>query len=131
MAHERTITSISINVAMTIASRPFFEFDTFLQKANHHHYIHFTHQNFFYSYPDFGKQWPNGKMCEFHRVHTQCHVCSWQPERNYGGYGTIFLLNNGISENTKGRMLLLCPNHVHGYTLFTTEKKLVTQLQLF
>lgn len=146
----RTITTITAALANTIGHPA--ELQKFIAEANCNHYTMFTHQNFFYSYPEFGKDWSNGKMCEFHRVNTKCHLCDWQPERNYAGYGTIYLLNNGVSKKTiliyegigknrvtklvpnthsLSRMILLCPKHISGYFEFNPIPKKNNQLTLF
>jgi hypothetical protein len=160
--NERTITTITLSVALAIGGAEIFnQIERFTKEATENEYTSFTHCNFFYSYPEWGKPWLNGKSCEFHRVNTKCHLCDWKPERNYAGVGTIYLLNNGICNDeiliNKGykilrgrkvwqqeyvpntprlsRMILLCQNHVGSYFRWCKNKevKKVTpmQLQLF
>jgi len=106
---ERTISTISLNVANAISSGAKFELNWFFKEAQQNQYMSFSHHNFFYSFPEFGKEWPNGKDCEFHRVHTQCNVCGLKPSRNYAGVGSLYLLKGGK------RMELLCHEHVAKY----------------
>jgi hypothetical protein len=159
---ERTITTISLSVALTIGSSKLFdEIKRFSQEANENEYTSFTHYNFFYSYPQWGKTWKDDKTCEFHRVNTKCHLCDFEPDRNYAGVGTIYLLNNGICNNEilickgyetiKGKkvwkkeykpntprlspMILLCENHIKSYFKWSNnkevKKKYPIQLELF
>jgi hypothetical protein len=129
-----TVTTITVNVALAIGGPEIFnQIQKFAAEANENNYTLFTHKNFFYSYPVFGKSWKN-KDCEFHRVNTKCHLCDYMPERNYAGYGHIYVLNNGIcnpdilvrDRQTKkwdyvpntprlSRMILLCQDHIKGY----------------
>lgn len=142
VGHQRTISVISLQVALAIGgAEAFNQIEKFSKHATENEYTSFTHYNFFYSYPEWGKQWGSGKDCEFHRVNTKCHLCGYMPERNYAGVGTLFILNNGICnedilvvngyEKKRGRtipqlqrvantarlsrMILLCPDHVAGY----------------
>lgn len=160
--NERTITTITLSVALAIGGVEIFnQIERFTKEATENEYTRFTHYNFFYSYPEWGKTWANGKSCEFHRVNTKCHLCDWQPQRNYAGVGTIYLLNNGICNDeilvSKGykkergrliqqkdfvpntprlsRMILLCPNHVASHFLWCRNKEVKKvkpmQLELF
>lgn len=144
---ERAITSISLAVASMICSGPKFELLHFAENGNCNHVLLFSHYNFFYTYPVWGTKWKNGKDCQFHRLHTKCHLCDYTPERNYAGIGNIYLLNNGISDaeilvktgesikrgriithtqyvpNTPrlSRMVLLCPTHAKQYFNYKKE----------
>lgn len=155
------ISTISLNVALAICScRMSDEIERFAKEGDCNEYTSFTHYNFFYSYPAWGKTWPNGNICEYHEVNTQCHICKEMPDRNFAGIGTLYLLNNGIGEadilvndgyinkggrmiplskrvpNTPqlSRMILLCPNHVTEYFRWQQhgpKKPTVLQMELF
>jgi hypothetical protein len=156
---ERTITTITLSVALAIGGTEIFnQIERFSREATENEYTSFTHYNLFYSYPEWGKQWANGKYCEFHRVNTKCHLCDYVPERNYAGVGTMYLLNNGICNddilvvkswqkkrgvlipiaervpNTPrlSRMIILCQNHVGSYFKWCQNKvyKKVKPIQL-
>lgn len=158
----RTISTISLQVALAIGgSRAFNDIERFSLEANENEYTCFTHFNFFYSYPEWGKKWPDGKSCQYHRVNTKCHLCDYMPERNFAGVGHIYILNNGICnddilvsggyriergrrvqildrvQNTArlSRMILLCPDHVRGYFKWdpnrTESRGRSVQLELF
>lgn len=160
MNNERTITTITLSVALAIGGTEIFnQIERFSKEATENEYTRFTHYDFFYSYPEWGRPWKNGKSCEFHKVNTKCHLCDWKPIRNYAGVGSIYLLNNGICNDkilvTKGyrkqrgrtiqqiefvpntprlsRMILLCPNHVLSHFEWNRNKELkrVKQLELF
>lgn len=162
MTKERTITTITVPVALAIGGAEIFnQVERFSKEATENEYFLFTHYNFFYSYPEWGNVWPDGKSCEFHQVHTKCHLCDWQPDRNYAGVGSIYVLNNGICNDeilvNKGykivrgkkvweheyvpntprisRMILLCPDHIGSYFKWNENKEIFVpkqmQLQLF
>lgn len=162
IAAERTITTITLSVALAIGGNEILnQIEKFSKEATDNEYTSFTHYNFFYSYPEFGKQWKNGKSCEFHRVNTKCHLCEYMPERNYAGVGTMYLLNNGICndeiilhkgykkergrliqikeyvKNTQrlSQMILLCENHVSSHfpwrSIPNVKQGTSMQLQLF
>lgn len=158
---KRTITTITLSVALAIGGTEIFnQIERFSREATENEYTSFTHYNFFYSYPEWGKKWANGKQCEFHRVNTKCHLCDYMPERNYAGVGEIYLLNNGICnakilvvkgyKKERGRMIpiqeyipntprlsqmiLLCPKHVGSYfkwDKYKVKKAKPMQLELF
>lgn len=156
--NERIITTITLSVALAIGGVELFnKIERFSKEATENEYTSFTHYNFFYSYPEFGKKWLNEKDCQFHRVNTKCHLCDYMPERNYAGVGTMYLLNNGICNdkilvstgykkergriiqlkkfvsNTPrlSRMIFLCPKHVAGYFEWCQKKVKPMQLELF
>jgi hypothetical protein len=144
--HNRTISSINVPVALAIGGAEIFnQIKRFSEAAKANEYTCFTHYHFFYSYPKWGKQWPSQKSCEYHTVNTKCHFCNWQPKRNYAGVGSIYLLNNGISNNNvlipsiggkqKSRMIFLCPTHVEPYYKWIDKNKIpkkgFVQLELF
>ena len=102
------VSSLTLNIAWHIGSDRFL-LDLFYKYANKGQFIYFAHTGFYYSYPDFGKTWADGKVCQFHQVTTCCHICGQVPERNYGGYGTLLL------QRTAGQRLdLLCDEHEIG-----------------
>ena len=84
--------------------------NTFYQHTDAGQWIYFTHTPFYYSYPIFGKIWPDGKSCQFHQVQTSCHICGHTPDRNYAGYGTLILQRTGPGS----RMNLVCDDHISG-----------------
>lgn len=161
MKKERTITTITLAVALAIGGAEIFnQIERFSKEATENEYTCFTHYNFFYSYPEFGKRWPSGKYAEFHLVNTKCHLCDYMPDRNFAGVGTMYLLNNGIcnteilvhkgyrkergrlisideyvpNSSRHSRMILLCPNHVGSHFRWSPEKlakKKIMQLELF
>lgn len=143
------ISTITHRVAWQITSDRY-GLEKFINEANCNEIYLFPHTDFYYSYPDWGFDWPDGKMCQFHRVTTQCHICGKRPERNFAGYGSIWLLHNGISdpmvlqrdklsgekkwvENTPrlSRMIILCDNHIGSYFKFNSEKPKWLQTSLF
>ena len=154
----KTLSTLTHNIASKIFSGSFFDFENFIKNADCNDYIKLSHFNFFYSYPEFGMKWKNGKNCQFHQVNTKCHLCGAMPERNYAGVGTINVLHNGVSDkeilvndgfeikrgvkiykskrvkNTPrlSQMILLCNNHVDGYFMFNNRKiNTVGQIALF
>ena len=127
----RSISTISYNVASAIVSGSHFGLDQFFSQAPDGTWIMLAHYNFFYSYPEWGKRWVNGKDHESHRVNTMCHVCGSLPDRNFAGIGTIYLVKSSDSN----RVLLMCRNHIAGYKEWAaspleSERKF-TQLELF
>ena len=102
------VSSLTFNIAWHIGSDRFL-LKQFCKYAEPGQFIYFTHTPFFYSYPDFGKAWPDGKVCQFHQVVTSCHICGQVPEKNYGGYGTLLL-----QRTTGKRMELFCGEHAIG-----------------
>ena len=154
------ISTITLNVALAIGAGTVNKIEQFSKEADCNEYTLFTHYNFFYSYPEWEKKWKDGKLSEFHRVHTKCHLCDYRPERNYAGIGSIYILNNGLCNKTilvkngteirRGKectifkeipntpqlsqMILLCPDHIGSYfdwRLQTKTESKVLQLQLF
>lgn len=153
-----TITTITLDVAKALCAGSYFDLVKFAETGDANDYIIFNHCRTFYSYPEFGKQWTNGQMCQPHRVQTQCHICGHTPERNFAGVGSLFLLNNGVGNdeipvvkdwqmkqgkrtpivewvaNTPrlSRMIILCENHIKSYRPWRAQKvKKGYQLQLF
>lgn len=149
-------TTLTYNVAEKIRSGASFELDEFVKNGSCCEYINLCHYNFFYSYPEWQKKWPNGQEQQFHRVDIKCHLCDYRPDRNYAGVGSIYLLNNGIGDSeimvlnrkTKeneivkntprlSRMICLCHKHIKGYFPFSLNKPVVEekpkyiQLELF
>ena len=130
-----TITTITRNIVLSICSGTTWELDKFIDNGTANEYILFAHRGFFYSYPEFGKQWHNGKLCQYHKIDIKCHLCEWTPPRNYAGVGNCYLLNNGIGEREvfihkdgkriiiptaprHSQMIILCPTHIRSYTPF-------------
>jgi hypothetical protein len=94
------ITTLTYNLAKQICSGEKWSLEDFYKNGNCNDVFMFPHYNFFYSYPEFGKKWANGKYCEFHRIEIACHMCKTKPNRIYAGIGNIYLLHNGISDET-------------------------------
>lgn len=155
---ERTVSTLTLNVALAICGSNCLTVKKFAEEADANEYMLFTHFNYFYSYPEYGKKWKSGKDAEFHRVNTKCHLCGDFPERNYAGVGHIYLLNNGLSndeilvaknkkivrgkqffetnliKNTPvlSQMICLCQHHVNGYFKWNPQMKVRgKQLSLF
>lgn len=144
------LSTLTYKVAHEITSDRF-GLDKFFEHGGCCEFIYFAHRNFFYSYPEFEKRWPDGKPCQYHSVNLKCHLCDCVPDRNYAGFGNMFLLHNGVSDteilicNKKERkyipntprlspMICLCKHHTAGYFQFnklTTVEKQVVQLDLF
>jgi hypothetical protein len=104
------VSNLTLNIAWQLTSDRRLLND-FYQYAEGHQFIYFTHQPFFYSYPNYGRCWRDGKSCQFHQVNTSCHICGEVPDRNFAGYGTLILQRSG----TKNRMHLVCDDHISGY----------------
>ena len=118
------VSNLTFNIAWHIGSDKFL-LDLFYKFAEPGQFIYFAHTPFYYSYPDFGKAWPDGKACQFHKVKTYCHICGQSPDRNYGGYGTLLL-----QRTTGNRMDLICDEHEIA-SQFNPALFLKTQLSLF
>ena len=103
------VSSLTLNVAFQITSNRS-ELLEFYSHSLTDQFIYFTHTNFFYSYPIFGKIWPDGKSCQHHSVITCCSICGRAPDRNFAGYGTLFLQRTGVDQ----RMSLFCMVHKSG-----------------
>ena len=103
------ISSLTFNIAWQIGSDRFL-LNLFYKYAEPGQFIYFAHTPFYYSCPDFGKAWPDGKVSQFHQVATCCHICGQVPKRNYGGYGTLLLQHTGTGK----RMDLVCDQHKIG-----------------
>lgn len=125
----RTISTITLNVALALNSVGFSRIEEFAEASEVIEYIPFTHYNFFYSSPEWGKKWANGKDEQFHRVHTKCNICGEAPERNYAGVGTMYLVNDG-----RKRMRIVCGRHKTPYSEWQATpllKKAPKQLEIF
>lgn len=96
------ITKVSLLVAMQLSSCSTFELHKFFQNAKPGEIFDFCHYRFYYSYPEFGMQWKNGKAMQFHQVYSCCRKCQAQPDRNCIGVGTLYLCMN---ENHKADFL--------------------------
>lgn len=128
---ERTVSTLTLNVALAICGSNCDIVTRFSQEADTNEYMLFTHFNYFYSYPEFGKKWKLENDCEFHKVQIKCHLCQQLPERNYAGVGHIYLLHNGIGNN-QNRMICLCQNHINDYFKWNPQMKVRgKQLSLF
>jgi len=107
--YDMKVSSLTLNIAWQITSDRSL-LNEFFKYAEAHHFIYFTHTPFYYSYPIFGKIWPDGKACQFHQVQTCCSICGQLPDRNYAGYGTLLLQRTGADQ----RMDLVCIKHKSG-----------------
>ena len=119
------VSSLTLNIACHIGSDRFL-LNLFYKYAEPGQFIYFAHTPFYYSYPDFGKAWPGGKVSQFHQVVTSCHICGQVPERNFAGYGTLLLQCTTISQ----RMVLICDEHKIGLK-FNPDLFSKRQLALF
>lgn len=99
--------------------------EDFFHHAKPGEIMDFTHHNFYYSYPSFGRIWPNGLLAQFHQVHTCCSKCQAIPERNFAGVGSFYLFMQPYS-----KALLLCDEHSAGLPVFGAVPH-YTQLSLF
>ncbi|MGN6804249.1 MAG: hypothetical protein ACTHJN_20290 [Ginsengibacter sp.] len=107
-----TIDKISFQVAWQLCScRADLEY--FFTHATPGEIFPFTHYNFFYSYPSFGRVWPNGLLAQFHRVHTCCSKCQAFPDRNFAGIGSI-----NLSMRPDRKASLLCDECAKGEKVF-------------
>ncbi|MEO5990387.1 MAG: hypothetical protein ABIP68_02030 [Ferruginibacter sp.] len=162
MQNIKVISFITLQVALALGESDLFnQIERFSKEATENEYTCFTHYSFFYSFPAWGKQWPSGKSCEFHRVYTRCHLCKHKPLRNEAGIGDINILNNGICNKeilvhkewkiVRGKrvsvieyipntprlshMILLCDDCVSSHFKWDPDKKeiknQVRQLELF
>jgi hypothetical protein len=91
------VTTLTYKIAYEIASDRF-GLERFYKEANCNHVMMFTHTRHIYTFPAFGKKWPEDKNCQFHKVDTFCHLCKCPPASE--GYVTLWLLHNGISDKT-------------------------------
>ncbi len=89
------VTHLTYAVAYKITSGRW-DLEAFMKQAKPGEYLMFTHTNFFYSGPEWGKKWPDGKCSEFHGVQTACNCCRAVPDRNYAGYGTLYLMKSNL-----------------------------------
>lgn len=152
-----TVSTITLKVALELCPSERFTLLDFHSKAGCNDAYLWAHASYFYSSPEFGKCWKNGKSREFHRVETACHICGCKPERNYAGVGNIFILNNGVNDdeilvktgvhkvrgkavpkveyvkNTPrlSRMVLLCKEHIGSYFIYAVKEKTTEKLELF
>ena len=120
-----TISKVSLKIASELASGERFSLEKFFLKAKPGEIFDFWHYHFFYSYPEFGKQWTNDQCCQYHEVTTHCSKCQENPDRNYAGVGSLYLLMN---EDRKA--LLLCDECANGLKVFG-EVPYFVQLRLF
>jgi hypothetical protein len=123
------ITHLNYKLAYEITSNRT-ELDLFMKKGQMHEFIFFTHTNFFYSYPIWGKKWKNNKSSEFHKVETACKMCGHLPDRNYAGYGTLFLQKSYLDRRDFVLFCHSCKNWQNTKQFNTTENK-KSQYQLF
>jgi hypothetical protein len=119
------ISKLSLKVASQLSSCSTFELHDFFAKAKPGQIFDFCHYHFYYSYPEFGRQWKNGLSCEFHRVETCCGKCQAQPHRNFAGIGSLYLYMNDDR-----KALILCDECGKGLKLFGEVPQFV-QMNLF
>lgn len=126
-----TLTQLSYPVMCEIRSGSLWDIDEFVNKAVGSAVMLFFHKSFYYSYPEWNTTWADGTTdgC-FHRIWTKCHVCGEMPERNDGGYGSIWIRNDYM------RFTCLCDEHAKGYPrfdpngIFKVEQKQLTLFDL-
>lgn len=120
------LSKISFKVFKELSSGSYFDKDKFFETALEFQYIWFTHHNFYYSSPRFGKKWKSGDYCQFHKIETCCNICGKQPERNHAGVGDLFIMKK------KSGFILLCYNHIENGTEWKVPRYLKNnQLKLF
>ncbi|HOY42521.1 MAG TPA: hypothetical protein PLX60_11680 [Chitinophagales bacterium] len=119
---ERTVSTLTINIAHEIASSETASLDRFIEYALPYEKYNFCHYNFFYTYPEFGKKWKNNKNMEFHRLHIKCEKCGAIPDRNYAGVGDIYLIHNNVT-NGRARMRCLCRDCAQEYQTYKPKTK--------
>lgn len=91
------ITSVlSYDVAYEMASGEKWSLERFFKGGDNNDYMIFSHYNFIYHYPEWGKKF-KGVDYSFHQIELQCNICKKKPDRNYAGVGIIYLLHNGAS----------------------------------
>ena len=112
------ISKISLEVASQLSSCSTFELIDFFQKAEPGQIFSFCHYNFYYSFPEFGRQWKNGLSCEFHQIETCCSKCQEQPSRNFAGVGSLYL---SMEENRKAS--ILCDECAEGLKLYGLRER--------
>jgi hypothetical protein len=88
------VSSLTFTIAWEIGSDRFL-LDDFYKHADQQQFIYFTHQISFILIRNLGKR-PSEKCSQFHQVHTGCHVCGCEQNRNYAGYGSLILLRSGV-----------------------------------
>lgn len=129
------LSQITVNIAREIISGSKFDFERFIKEHQYNHYMIFSHYNFYYSSPDFGKKWDNTdeQIC-YHRIEVCCHGCVRIPERNYAGVGSMAIV--GFAPFINGRLKLYCMDCKPGFD-FNTDPRIMNfnqetkQLQLF
>ena len=119
------ISQVTLKVAAALSSCSTFALNDFFLHAKPGQIFDFCHYNFYYSYPEWGYQWKDEKLLQFHQVHTSCSKCPEQPARNYAGIGSFYLC---IQENRKAS--LLCDDCAEGLQVFREVERLV-QMRLF
>jgi hypothetical protein len=115
---------LSLQVAWQLSSCRW-DLEDFFLNAKPGEIFPFTHYNFYYSYPSWGRIWPNGLLAQFHQLHTCCSKCHAIPDRNYAGIGSLFLF---FLDNAKASFL--CDDCAKGLKVFG-EVEMYLQLELF
>lgn len=106
----------------------------FWREARENEKTLFTHFSFYYSWPERGKSWKEGKSMQFHRVYTRCHCCGEMPSRNFAGIGWIYVVKLK-QELNRGRMVMMCHSCSAGYRVWSGHPMYIRpepkQLSLF
>ena len=84
--------------------------ELFYKNAQPKEYMWFCHQNFVYTYPEWGKKWQNNQLSQFHRIETGCNCCCKIPHRNYASYGNLFLMKSNYARRD---FVLFCKSCVN------------------
>jgi hypothetical protein len=90
------ITQLTLKIAEAICSGEMVSLESFFKNGLSNQYFLFSHYNFYYSYPEWQKKWPNSQDCQYHRINVACHCCGKIPDRNYAGVGNIWLMKSKI-----------------------------------
>jgi hypothetical protein len=122
---------LSLKLAKILDSSSFCKIDKFYELAESRELLRFTFCQFYYSYPEFGKKWKSGEICEYHRINTECCMCHKPIKKlNNGGVCNAYLKKAG-----RERMLIFCDRCVTNCSNLLSEwepKNIISkQLQLF
>jgi len=114
---------LSINIVNAIHTAPFEIHNDFFSLSKANEYMSLCHTHYFYTYPEFGKEWKN-KDCQYHKFEASCEICKSKTDYNKFGIGFIYLFNTG------SQIVFRCENHLFNATKFKLYKK-NEQLTLF
>ena len=125
------ITNLTLNLAMRISSCEKWSLERFYKQGKLNEFFHFACYGYFYSYPEWGKKWADGKLSEFHRVELACNCCRKKFEKsNYAGVTTVYLMK---SNQPRRDFVVFCHSckQWRDTKPFVTAPKQPLQYQLF